>query len=88
MTKPRSLINPNLELAHAQQATHGTSDDNPHSRYPRQAINTEGGHTSDATSFTPRVPTGSRQLSPRNLSQYDFCGMDTAHMAISLGNNH
>jgi hypothetical protein len=36
----------------------------------------------------PRVPTGSRQLSPRNLSQDEFCGMDTAHMAIALGNNH
>jgi hypothetical protein len=36
----------------------------------------------------PRVPTGSRRLSPRNLSQDEFCGMDTAHMAISLGNNH
>jgi hypothetical protein len=35
-----------------------------------------------------RVPTGSRQLSPRNLSQDEFCGMDTAHMAIALGNNH
>jgi hypothetical protein len=36
----------------------------------------------------PRVPTGSQQLSPRNLSQDDFCGIDTAHMAIALGNNH
>jgi hypothetical protein len=36
----------------------------------------------------PRVPTRSRNLSPRNLSQYDFCRMDTAHMAIALGNNH
>jgi hypothetical protein len=36
----------------------------------------------------PRVPTGSQRLSPRNLSQDDFCGMDTAHMAISLGNNY
>jgi hypothetical protein len=36
----------------------------------------------------PRVPTGSRRLSPHNLSQYDFCGMDSAHMAIALGNNH
>jgi hypothetical protein len=36
----------------------------------------------------PRVPTGSRQLSPRNLSQDNFCGMDTSHMAIALGNNH
>jgi hypothetical protein len=36
----------------------------------------------------PRVPTGSQRLLPRNLSQGDFCGMDSAHMAIALGNNH
>jgi hypothetical protein len=36
----------------------------------------------------PRVPAGSRRLSPRNLSQDHFCGMDTAHMAIAPGNNH
>jgi hypothetical protein len=36
----------------------------------------------------PRLPTGYQRLSPRNLSQYDYCGMDSAHMAISLGNNH
>jgi hypothetical protein len=32
----------------------------------------------------PRVPTGSQRLSPRNLSQNDFCGMDSAHMALDL----
>jgi hypothetical protein len=36
----------------------------------------------------PRVPTGSRRLSPRNLYQDGFCGMETAHMAIALGNSH
>jgi hypothetical protein len=36
----------------------------------------------------PRVPTRSQNLSPRNLSQNDFCGMDTVHMAIALSNNH
>jgi hypothetical protein len=36
----------------------------------------------------PRVPTRSQRLSPRNLSQNDFCVMDTAHMAIALGDNH
>jgi hypothetical protein len=36
----------------------------------------------------PRVPTVSQQLLPRNLSQDDFCGMDSAHMAIALGNDH
>jgi hypothetical protein len=35
-----------------------------------------------------RVPTRSQRLSPRNLSQNDFCGMDTAHMDIALGDNH
>jgi hypothetical protein len=36
----------------------------------------------------PRVPSRSQRLSPRNLSQNDFCGMDTAHIAIALGDNH
>jgi hypothetical protein len=36
----------------------------------------------------PRVPTGSQRLSPCNLSQDDFSGMDSAHLAISLGHNH
>jgi hypothetical protein len=39
-------------------------------------------------SSPPRVPTRSQRLSPRNLSQHDFYGMDTAHMAIALGANH
>jgi hypothetical protein len=36
----------------------------------------------------PRVPTGSLELTPRHLSQDDFCEMNTAHMTISLGHNH
>jgi hypothetical protein len=36
----------------------------------------------------PRVRTRSQNLSPRNLSQDDLCGMDTSHVAIALGNNH
>jgi hypothetical protein len=36
----------------------------------------------------PRVPTRSQNISPRNLSQNEFCGMDTAHMAITLRNHH
>jgi hypothetical protein len=36
----------------------------------------------------PRVPTRSQNISPHNLSQKYFCVMDTAHMAIDLGNNH
>jgi hypothetical protein len=36
----------------------------------------------------PRVPRRSQNLAPRNLSQDDFCGMDTDHMVIALGNHH
>jgi hypothetical protein len=36
----------------------------------------------------PRVPRRSQNLAPRNLSQDNLCGMDTAHMAIALGNRH
>jgi hypothetical protein len=36
----------------------------------------------------PRVPIGSHRLSPRNLSQGDFCGMDSAHMPIALRSHH
>jgi hypothetical protein len=36
----------------------------------------------------PRVPTRSHKISPRNLSQHDFCGMDTAHTSISLRDDH
>jgi hypothetical protein len=39
------------------------------------------------TSSPRRVPTRSHNLSPRNLSQDAFYGMDTAHMAIALGNH-
>jgi hypothetical protein len=35
---------------------------------------------------SPRVPTSSRRLAPRNLSQDNFCGMDTTHMAICPNN--
>jgi hypothetical protein len=36
----------------------------------------------------PRVPMRSQNLSPRNLSQDDFCDMETANMAIALVNHH
>jgi hypothetical protein len=40
------------------------------------------------TSPPPRVPTRTENLSPRNVSQDAFYGMDTAHMDIALGNHH
>jgi hypothetical protein len=36
----------------------------------------------------PRVPMRSQNLSPRNLSHNDFWDMETANMAIALGNHH
>jgi hypothetical protein len=40
------------------------------------------------TSPPPRVPTLTENLSPHNLSQDAFYDMDTAYMAIALGNQH
>jgi hypothetical protein len=74
-----------------------------HMTLPRQTRSQTTIHTQDITNAPlpprvvtprtlrqspPRVPTRSRRLSPRNLSQHDLCGMDTAHMAIALGDNH
>jgi hypothetical protein len=42
--------------------------------------------TSQAAS--PRVPTRSQNISPRNLSQDDFWSMNTANVAIALVTNH
>jgi hypothetical protein len=36
----------------------------------------------------PRVPRHLQNIAPRNLSQDEFCGMDTEHMAIALGNHN
>jgi hypothetical protein len=36
----------------------------------------------------PMVPMRSQNLFPRNSSQDEFCGMETANMAIALGNHH
>jgi hypothetical protein len=36
----------------------------------------------------PKVPRSSQNLSPWNLSQDDFFGMETANMDIALGNHH
>jgi hypothetical protein len=70
---------------------------------PRQTISQTTIHAQDITNAPlllrvvipmtrnpspPRVPIRSRNISPRNLSQDDFCDMDTAHMDIVLGNNH
>jgi hypothetical protein len=70
---------------------------------PRQARSQTTLHTQDITNAPlpprgvtprtlnpspPRVSTRSQNLSPRNLSQNDFCGMYTVHMAIALVNNH
>jgi hypothetical protein len=43
--KPRSLLNSNLELAHAHRAANTITDDNSHPRHPQCAITSEGGHT-------------------------------------------
>jgi hypothetical protein len=85
---PCQIIQSNLSFSHAPAASEEITDNNSRSRHNQRAITSESGHTNNAQPPPPRVPTRSRNLSPRNLSQNDFYGMDTAHMAISLGNNH
>jgi hypothetical protein len=43
--KPCCTINPNLELAHAHNATNEIKNDNSHPRLPQCVITSEGGHT-------------------------------------------
>jgi hypothetical protein len=50
--RPRSLFNPNLELARTHQAANEITYDNSRPRHPQCAITTEGGHTQDTTSLT------------------------------------
>jgi hypothetical protein len=82
------IIQPNLSFSHAPAASNEITDNNSHTRHNQRAITSEGGHTKDAQPITSKGATRSQNLSPRNLSQGDFCGMDTDHMAIALGNNH
>jgi hypothetical protein len=72
---------PNRRQTRSQTKFH--TQDNPNVPLPLRVVTPRTLRNSP-----PRVPTGARRLSPRNLSQDDFCGMDTAHMAIALGNNH
>jgi hypothetical protein len=72
---------PNMRQTRSQTTIH--TQDIPNAPLPLRVVTPRTLHHSP-----PRVPTSSRRLSPRNLSQDDFCGMDTAHMAIALGNNH
>jgi hypothetical protein len=88
---PRRIITSNLIFYHApmppprQTRSQTTIHDRHITNSPLLLrVVTPMTHTPSA----PRVPTSSRNLSPRNLSHDDFCGMDTAHMAIALGNNH
>jgi hypothetical protein len=72
---------PNSRQTRSQTTIH--TPDIPKGPLPPRVVTPRTLHHS-----SPRVPTGCRRLSPRNLSQDDFCGMDTAHMAIALVNNH
>jgi hypothetical protein len=72
---------PNRRQTRSQTTIH--TQDIPNVPLPPRVVTPRTLHHSP-----PRVPTGSRRLSPRNLSQDEFCGMDTAHMAIALGNKH
>jgi hypothetical protein len=85
---PRRIIQSNISFSHAPAAPDEITNNNSQSRYNKRTITSEGGHTNDESAFTSEGATALTHLAPRNLSQYDFCGMDTAHMTIALGNHH
>jgi hypothetical protein len=78
----------NRELSHSHPATNEITDDNSHTRHLQGANNSGRLTPRTLHPSPPRVPTSSPRLSPRNLSQYDFCVMDTSHMVIALQDNH
>jgi hypothetical protein len=81
---PTQLLNspmPTSRLTRSQTTIH--TQDIPTGPLPPRVVTTRTLRHS-----SPRVPTSSRRLSSRNLSQDDFFGLDTAHMAIALGSNH
>jgi hypothetical protein len=80
-TKILNSTTPNRRQTRSQTTIH--TPDIPNVPLPQRVVTPRTPRHSP-----PRVPTGSRRLSSRNLSQDDFCGMNTARMSISLGNNH
>jgi hypothetical protein len=72
---------PNMRQTRSQTTIH--TQDIPNVPLPPRVVTPRTLHQSPL-----RVPTGSQRLSPRNLYQDDFCGMDSTHMAIALVNNH
>jgi hypothetical protein len=78
------ILNSPMPIAR-QTRSHTTihNQDTPHVPLPPRVVTPRTLRPSP-----PRVPTGSQRLSPRNLSQDNFCGIDSAHMAIALRNNN
>jgi hypothetical protein len=72
---------PNRRQTRSQTTIH--TPDIPDKPLPPRVVSPRTLHHSP-----PRVPNGSLALTPHNLSQDDFCDMDTAHMEIDLGHNH
>jgi hypothetical protein len=77
---PTQILNspiPNRQQTRSQTTIH--TQDFPNVPLPPRVVTTR---------TLRSVPSGFQQLSPRNLSQDDFSEMDSAHMAIALGNHH
>jgi hypothetical protein len=80
------LSNPVL-ASHAPAASNEITDNHSNTRHHQRSITSKGVHTKDAQPITSE---GAHSLAESHSLQYvtEFCGMDTAHMAISLGTNH
>jgi hypothetical protein len=88
MPMPRRIIQSNISFSHAYAAPNEITDNTSRSSQNKAPLPPRLVAPMTRTSSPPRVHTRSRNLSPRNFSQDAFCGMDTAHMTIALGNHH
>jgi hypothetical protein len=85
---PRRIIESNLSFSHAPAAPNEITNKNLQSGHNKRAITSEVGHTNYESVFTSEGATALTKSFSRSLSQDNFCGMDTVHMGIALGNHH
>jgi hypothetical protein len=64
------------------------TNNNSRSRHNQRDTTSEGGHINDELACTSEGAKALTKFFRRKFSQDNFCGMDTAHMAITLGTRH
>jgi hypothetical protein len=88
MNMTRIIIQSNIDFSRAPAASNEITDNNSHRAKTHAPLLPRVVTPMSSQPSPPRVPRRSRNLAPHNLSQEDFCGVETAHMIIALGNHH